>query len=181
MKNENIARRSLLGGLAAAPLAVSQARAAVTGPPKWKLVVACDHAGFPLKGPLVKTLQSWGHTVKDVGTYSTDPVDFPDIAQKLCDEILSGRSQRGIMVCGTGVGATIAVNKVRGMRAALCHDTYCAHQCVEHDDVNLLCMGAWIIGPKVAEEILAAYLKATFSTDEDFRRRVRKLGEMEQR
>lgn len=182
MKNENLARRSLLGGLAAAPLAVSQARAAVTGPPKWKLVVACDHAGFPLKGPLVKTLQSWGHTVKDVGTYSTDPVDFPDIAQKLCDEILSGRSQRGIMVCGTGVGATIAANKVRGIRAALCHDTYCAHQCVEHDDVNVLCLGAWIIGPKLAEEVLNAYLNARFaSEDPDLKRRVEKLKEMEKK
>ena len=113
--------------------------------------------------------------------HSADPVDFPDIARKVCDEVLSARAQRGILVCGTGVGACIAGNKVRGIRAALCHDTYSAHQCVEHDDVNLLCMGAWIIGPKVAEEILSSYLNATFSTDEDFRRRVRKLGEMEQR
>ena len=182
MKDENIRRRSLLGALAAVPLAVSQAHAAVTGPVNWKLVVACDHAGFPLKGPLIKTLQSWGHTVKDVGTYSADPVDFPDIAQKLCDEILSGRSQRGIMVCGTGVGAAIAVNKTRGMRAALCHDTFCAHQCVEHDDVNVLCLGAWIIGPKLAEEVLNAYLNARFaSEDPDLRRRVQKLREMEKK
>ena len=147
-----------------------------------KVAVASDHAGFPLKGPVIGALQSWGHTVKDVGTYSPDPVDFPDIAQKLCDEILSGRCQRGIMVCGTGVGAAIAVNKVRGMRAALCHDTFCAHQCVEHDNVNVLCMGAWIIGPKLAEEVLNAYLHADFaSEDPDFNRRVQKLQEMERK
>jgi ribose 5-phosphate isomerase B len=135
-----------------------------------------------MKAPLVKTLQSWGHAVKDVGTYSTDPVDFPDIAQKLCREILSGRLQRGIMVCGTGVGAAIAVNKIRGMRAALCHDTFCAHQCVEHDDVNVLCLGAWVIGPKLAEEVISAYLHARFaSEDADLVRRVRKLQEMEKK
>jgi len=181
MKDEGMARRRLLGGLAAAPLAAAQGRAAA-GPAKWKLVVGCDHAGFPLKGPVIQTLQAWGHTVKDIGTYSTLPVDFPDIAQRLCNEILSGRSQRGIMVCGTGVGAAIAVNKVRGMRAALCHDTFCAHQCVEHDDVNVLCLGAWIIGPKLAEEVLNAYLNARFaSEDADLKRRVQKLMEMEKR
>lgn len=146
-----------------------------------KLAIGSDHAGFPLKGPLAEVLRSWGHTVKDCGTFSTDPVDFPDIAQRVTGEILSGRAQRGILVCGTGVGACIAGNKVRGIRAALCHDTYSAHQCVEHDDVNLLCIGAWIIGPKVAEEVLTAFLNARFSTDEDFRRRVQKLSEMEKR
>ena len=177
MNHERIARRRILGGLAAAPLA-----AAASEPAKWKLVVGSDHAGFPLKGPLIKTLQSWGHGVKDIGTYSADPVDFPDIAQKLCAEIQSGRAQRGIMVCGTGVGASIAVNKVKGMRAALCHDTYCAHQCVEHDNVNVLCMGAWIVGPKLAEEILHAYLNARFaSEDPDLARRVRKLEQMEKK
>jgi len=106
-------------------------------------------------------------------------VDFPDIARLICDEITSGRAERGIMICGTGVGATIAGNKFRGIRAALCHDTYSAHQCVEHDDVNLLCMGAWIVGPKLVEEILQAFLNARFSDNEDFRRRVRKLEEIE--
>jgi ribose 5-phosphate isomerase B len=134
-----------------------------------------------MKDPVVKLLRGWGHTVKDCGTFTPDPVDFPDIARKVCDEVLAGRAQRGILVCGTGVGAAIAGNKVRGIRAALCHDTFSAHQSVEHDDVNLLCMGAWIIGPKLAEEILAAYLNATFSTDPDFRRRVKKLEEMEKR
>ncbi|MBI4877084.1 MAG: ribose 5-phosphate isomerase B [Acidobacteria bacterium] len=144
-----------------------------------KLVIGSDHAGFPMKGPVMELLRSWGHPLTDCGTYSTDPVDFPDIARKVTAEILAGRAARGILVCGTGVGACIAGNKVRGIRAALCHDTYSAHQSVEHDDVNLLCMGAWIIGIKLAEEILKAYLNATFSTSEEFRRRVRKLGEME--
>jgi ribose 5-phosphate isomerase B len=168
-------RRNFIGQVAAAPLA------AATADKKMSLAVGGDHAGFPMKGPVIALLRSWGHTVRNCGTYSADPVDFPDIAQRVCSEITSGRAQRGILVCGTGVGACIAGNKVRGIRAALCHDTYSAHQCVEHDDVNLLCMGAWIIGPKVAEEILAAYLNAKFSTDEDFRRRVRKLDEMEKR
>jgi ribose 5-phosphate isomerase B len=179
MKDQTMARRRFLGGLAAAQVAASEAHAA-TGPAKWNLVVGCDHAGFPLKGPAIEVLKSWGHTVKDIGTYSTDPVDFPDIAQKLSAEIRSGRCQRGIMVCGTGVGAAIAVNKIRDMRAALCHDTFCAHQCVEHDNVNVLCMGAWIIGPKTAEEVLKAYLNARFaSEDPDLKRRVEKLRQME--
>lgn len=172
MPDRNFARRRFLGGLAAAPLAAAASN-------KMKLAVGADHAGFPLKGPVVALLRSWGHTVNDCGTFSTDPVDFPDIAKKVCGEVLGGRAQRGILVCGSGVGACIAGNKVRGIRAALCHDTFSAHQCVEHDNVNLLCMGAWIIGPKVAEEVLAAYLNATFSTDTDFRRRVQKLDEME--
>jgi len=144
-----------------------------------KLVVGSDHAGFPAKPPMLDQLRSWGHTVNDVGTYSTAPVDFPDIAKKVCGEILTGRAQRGIMICGTGVGAAIAGNKIKGIRAALCHDTFCAHQCVEHDNVNLLCLGAWIIGPKLAEEIVRAFLSARFSPDEDFRRRVKKLEELE--
>jgi len=166
--------------LAAAGVATEPALAAAAAPGQpMKLVIGCDHAGFPLKGPLIELLRAWGHTINDVGTYSAAPVDFPDIAKKVCGEILSGRSQRGIMVCGTGVGAAIAGNKIRGIRAALCHDTFCAHQSVEHDDVNLLCLGAWVIGVKLAEEILRAFLNARFSTDEDFRRRVRKLEELE--
>ncbi len=162
-------------GVVTTPAIASASR---TGQPM-KIVVGSDHAGFPLKGPVLELLRSWGHTVNDVGCYSAAPVDFPDIAKKVCGEILSGRAQRGIMVCGTGVGAAIAGNKIRGIRAALCHDTFCAHQCVEHDDVNLLCLGAWVIGVKLAEEVLRAYLNARFSTDEDFRRRVKKLEQLE--
>jgi ribose 5-phosphate isomerase B len=144
-----------------------------------RLAIGSDHAGFPLKGPVIELLRSWGHSVKDLGCFSTQPVDFPDIARQVCEEIKGGRADRGIMVCGTGIGAAIACNKIRGIRAALCHDTYSAHQCVEHDDVNVLCVGNWIIGIKVAEEILQAFLNAKFSTSEEFRRRVRKLEEME--
>ena len=146
-----------------------------------KLAIGSDHAGFPMKGPVMDILRSWGHSVKDCGSYTPEPVDFPDIAAAVCDEVKNRRAERGIMVCGTGIGACIAANKVSGIRAALCHDTYSAHQCVEHDDANVLCMGAWIVGIKVAEEILRAYLGAEFSASEEFRRRVRKLGEMERR
>ena len=144
-----------------------------------KMVVGGDHAGFPLKGVVIKLLQSWNHTVKDCGSFTPEPVDFPDIAMLVCDEIKSARAERGIMVCGTGVGAAIAGNKIHGIRAALCHDTYSAHQCVEHDNVNLLCLGAQIIGSSLAQEILNAFLNARFSTEEQFRRRVRKLDEMD--
>jgi ribose 5-phosphate isomerase B len=106
-------------------------------------------------------------------------VDFPDIAKLVTDEIKSGRAERGIMICGTGVGASIACNKTHGIRAALCHDTYSAHQCVEHDNVNVLCIGAQIIGVSLAEEILTAFLNAKFSTAEEFRRRVRKLDALD--
>ncbi|HZK97011.1 MAG TPA: ribose 5-phosphate isomerase B [Prolixibacteraceae bacterium] len=144
-----------------------------------KLAIGSDHAGFPLKNQLVKLLQSWNYSVKDVGSFTPDPVDFPDIALLLADEIISGRAERGIMVCGTGVGAAIACNKIQGIRAALCHDTYSAHQCVEHDNVNVLCIGAQIIGLSVAEEILNNFLNARFSTEEQFRRRVQKLDQFD--
>ena len=144
-----------------------------------KLVIGSDHAGFPLKGPLVKLLQLWNYSVNDVGSFTPEPVDFPDIALLLADEIISGRAERGIMVCGTGVGAAIACNKIQGIRAALCHDTFSAHQCVEHDNVNVLCIGAQIIGLSIAEEILNNFLNARFSTEEQFRRRVKKLDQFD--
>ncbi|HSB16618.1 MAG TPA: ribose 5-phosphate isomerase B [Bryobacteraceae bacterium] len=168
-----IGRRVFLGS------GVAGAVAAAPGVRAMRLAIGSDHAGFPLKGPVIEMLRSWGHSVKDLGCFSTQPVDFPDIARQVCAEIKGGRADRGIMVCGTGIGAAIACNKIRGIRAALCHDTYSAHQCVEHDDVNVLCVGNWIIGIKVAEEILHAFLNAKFSTSEEFRRRVRKLEEME--
>jgi len=144
-----------------------------------KLVIGSDHAGFPLKGPLMKFLKSFNYSIKDVGSFNPDPVDFPDIALLLADEIKSGRADRGIMVCGTGVGAAIACNKIPGIRASVGHDTYSAHQCVEHDNVNVLCMGAQIIGQSIAEEVLMNYLNAKFSTEEQFRRRVQKLDEFD--
>ncbi|HLZ26412.1 MAG TPA: ribose 5-phosphate isomerase B [Chloroflexota bacterium] len=144
-----------------------------------RLVVGGDHAGFALKGPVVEVLRGWGHTVTDVGTHSQAPVDFPDIARTLCALIQRGEATRGIMVCGTGVGAAIAANKLRGIRAAVCHDVYSAHQCVEHDDVNVLCLGAQIVGDQLAFDLLRAYLAAEFSTSAEFRRRVAKLDELE--
>ncbi|HEU5101474.1 MAG TPA: ribose 5-phosphate isomerase B [Roseiflexaceae bacterium] len=145
-----------------------------------KLAIGGDHAGFPLKGLVIEFLRAQGHEVEDFCTHSLDPVDFPDIARTVCEAVRSGAAERGIMVCGTGVGACIAANKIPGIRAALCHDTYSAHQSVEHDDVNVLCIGAWIVGIRMVEEILRAYLAAEFSTDEEFRRRVRKLAVLEQ-
>jgi ribose 5-phosphate isomerase B len=144
-----------------------------------KLAVGGDHAGFPLKGPVIEFLRSQGHEVEDFGAHSADPVDFPDIARLVCAAVRDGAAERGVMVCGTGVGACIAANKIPGIRAALCHDTYSAHQCVEHDDVNVLCIGAWIVGIRVTEEVLRAFLAAEFSTAEEFRRRVRKLSDLE--
>lgn len=144
-----------------------------------KLAIGGDHAGFPMKGPVIELLRAKGHDVTDYGTFSLDPVDFPDIAAKVCAAVRAGAAERGILVCGTGVGAAIAANKTPGIRAAVCHDAFSAHQCVEHDDVNLLAIGAWIIGIKVAEEIIDTFLTAEFSTDPDFRRRVQKLHDME--
>jgi ribose 5-phosphate isomerase B len=144
-----------------------------------RLVVGGDHAGFALKGPVAEALRAWGHDVTDVGTHSAEPVDFPDIAHQLCSIIQQGEAERGIMVCGTGVGAAIAANKHAGIRAAVCHDVYSAHQCVEHDDVNVLCLGAQIVGDLLAFDLLRAYLAAQFSTSEEFRRRVAKLAELE--
>ena len=144
-----------------------------------RVVVGGDHAGFALKGPVVEALRAWGHDVSDVGTHAPEPVDFPDIARELCSMIQRGEAERGVMVCGTGVGAAIAANKHAGIRAAVCHDVYSAHQCVEHDDVNVLCLGAQIVGDQLAFDLLRTYLAAEFSTSEEFRRRVAKLADLE--
>jgi ribose 5-phosphate isomerase B len=143
------------------------------------LAVGCDHAGFPLKGALIEFLRSQGHAVEDCGSFDPAPVDFPDIAGAVCARVRSGLATRGILVCGTGVGACIAANKIPGIRASVCHDIYSAHQCVEHDDVNVVCIGAQVIGLKVAEDCLRAFLAAKFSTEEQFRNRVAKIAVME--
>ncbi len=148
-------------------------------PAKMSLAVGGDHAGFALKGPLIDFLRSLGHTVEDCGSFDPAPVDFPDVTWAVCERVRQGRAQRGILVCGSGVGACIAANKIPGIRASLIHDIYCAHQCVEHDDVNVMCIGAQIVGRWLAEDLVRTYLAATFSTNEDFRRRVAKLAEME--
>jgi ribose 5-phosphate isomerase B len=145
----------------------------------FSIAVGGDHAGFALKGPLVDFLVSLGHQIQDCGSYDPAPVDFPDIAKKVCNQILERKAERAVLICETGVGACIAANKVPGIRASLCHDIYSAHQCVEHDDVNVVCIGAEVIGIKLAEDCLRAFLAANFSTDEQFRRRVAKLAEFE--
>jgi ribose 5-phosphate isomerase B len=144
-----------------------------------RLVIGSDHAGFGLKGTVLEHLRTLGHEVIDVGSYDPDPVDFPDVARKVAAAITEGRAERGLMVCGTGVGASIAANKMKGIRAAVCHDVHSAHQAVEHDDVNVMCVGAQIVGAWLAKDLITAYLNAEFSTDEDFRRRVAKLHEMD--
>ena len=144
-----------------------------------RIALGNDHAGYGMKAEVMSILKSLGVEVINHGCDSPEPVDFPDIARKVCDSVRQGKADRGIMVCGTGVGAAIAANKIPGIRAAICHDVHCAHQGVEHDDVNVMCLGAQIIGPWLAKDLIAAFIKAQFSTDEDFRRRVRKLHELE--
>lgn len=144
-----------------------------------RVAVGGDHAGFPLKATVVNALEKMGHEVTDYGSYNSNPVDFPDITRTVSAAVLSGEVDRAIMVCGTGVGACIAANKIPGIRASVCHDIYSAHQCVEHDDVNIMCVGAQIIGPVLVVELLESFLKAEFSTEIEFRRRVEKLNEIE--
>jgi ribose 5-phosphate isomerase B len=144
-----------------------------------RLVIGSDHAGFALKAAVVDHIKQLGHEVVDVGSYDDKPVDFPDIARRVAAAIKGGEAERGLMVCGTGVGAAIAANKMKGIRAAVCHDVHSAHQSVEHDDVNVMCIGAQIVGPWLAKDLISAYLGAEFSTNEDFRRRVEKLHQMD--
>ncbi len=144
-----------------------------------RLAVGGDHAGFLIKEPIIGMLRAWGHTVEDFGTHSVEPVDFPDIAHRVCDAVRSGRAERGILICGTGVGAAIAANKHGGIRAAVAHDVYSAHQSVEHDDVNVLCVGAQVVGLKLAADLLRAYTGARFAGDARFARRLEKLRQLE--
>jgi ribose 5-phosphate isomerase B len=144
-----------------------------------RLVIGSDHAGWLLKKNVMEHLAALGHDVADIGSFDDQPVDFPDIARGVAARVTSGAAERGIMVCGTGVGAAIAANKMKGIRAAVCHDVHSAHQCVEHDDVNVMCIGAQIVGPWLARDLITAYLGASFSTDPDFRRRVAKLHDMD--
>jgi ribose 5-phosphate isomerase B len=144
-----------------------------------KIVIGSDHAGFAVKQGVIAHLRNRGHDVTDVGSFDPAPVDFPDIAQALTAQVLSDSAERGIMVCGTGVGAAIAANKVKGIRAAVLHDAHSAHQAVEHDNVNVMCLGAQIVGPWLARDLVDIYLAAQFSADPDFRRRVAKLSAME--
>ena len=141
-----------------------------------KIAVAVDHAGFPLKQLAIDTATAAGHETIDLGTHSTDPVDYPDTARAAAAASREGRADRALIVCGSGAGIAVAACKFPGVRAAVCHDTYTAHQAVEHDDVNVLCLGGRVIGPALAEEIMTAFLKAEFSGEE---RHVRRLGKIE--
>jgi ribose 5-phosphate isomerase B len=145
-----------------------------------KIAIAGDHAGYPLKAALLPHLRALGHDPVDLGTDSPDKsVDYPDFAAAVAREVLSGRAERGIVVCGSGVGACVAANKFKGIRAGLCHDTYSAHQGVEHDDMNVLCLGARIIGLSLAFEIAAAFTSARFSDEDRHKRRLKKVQDLE--
>jgi ribose 5-phosphate isomerase B len=144
-----------------------------------RLAVGCDHAGFPLKKEILPILAELGHSVEDVGTFSTEPADYPDYARKVAEAILTGECERGIVLCGSGVGASVAASKIPGIRAALCHDTFSARQGVEDDDLNVLCLGARVIGPMLAFDVLRAFLAAKFSGAERHVRRVAKIQRIE--
>jgi ribose 5-phosphate isomerase B len=144
-----------------------------------KIAVASDHAGYELKTLLLPWLREQGHEAADLGTNSSAPVDYPDFARAAGRAVTAGQAERGLIICGSGVGACIAANKMKGIRAGLCHDTFSARQGVEDDDMNVLCIGARIIGPELAKDVIAAFLKARFSHLERHARRVRKILEIE--
>ena len=146
-----------------------------------RIAIGSDHAGFCLKESLVAVLGEAGHDVVDKGTHSEAAVDYPDYAEAVAIAVRSGEVERGIMICGSGVGASVAANKVAGVRAAVCHDTYSAHQGVEHDDMNVLVLGARIVGTSLATELATAYLGATVSDKERHRRRMEKVRRLEAR
>jgi ribose 5-phosphate isomerase B len=143
------------------------------------VAVATDHAGFPLKGRVLEALRKAGHQAIDLGTNSTDPVDYPDYARAVAHAVLEGRADRAVLICGSGAGACVAANKFLGIRAATCHDSFSARQCVEDDDVNVLCLGARVIGPELAMDVVRDYLSATFSGAERHRRRLAKIAGFE--
>jgi len=146
-----------------------------------RITIGSDHAGFELKKVLIRSLEAQGHQVKDVGTNSEAPVDYPDYAEAVAVSVLRGDSERGILICGSGVGASVAANKIPGVRAGLAHDCYSAHQGVEHDDVNVLVLGSRVIGPELAKDLCATFLKARFTGEERHQRRLNKILSIEQR
>ena len=147
-----------------------------------RVALGADHGGFPLKAELLPWLFSQGYEVLDLGAHELDSADdYPDFAEAVAQAVASGQAQRGILICGSGVGASIAANKVPGVRACLCHDTYSAHQGVEHDDINVLCLGARVVGSELARELVAAFLKARFTGEERHRRRLEKVLAIERR
>ena len=147
-----------------------------------RVAIGADHGGYAIKDELKSFLESLGHETIDVGAYALEPADdFPDFTKPLAESVASGRADRGIMICGSGVGAAVAANKVKGIRASVCHDTYSAHQGVEHDDMNVLCLGARIVGIELARELTGAFLSAEYVPEERFQRRLDKVLDMESR
>ena len=146
-----------------------------------RIAVGADHAGFTLKQEIAESLREQGHDVVDVGTDSTAPVDYPDFAEKVALAVRDGRAERGVLICGSGVGASVAAGKVPGIRAAVCHDTYSAHQGVEHDDMNVLVLGGRIVGPALAHELVQAFVAARFTQEERHLRRLAKVKAIEAR
>lgn len=149
-----------------------------------KVAVGCDHAGFPLKDAVIESVRALGHEVLDVGTFSNDAVDFPDFTKKVGELVQSGEAERGILICGSGIGAAIAANKMKGVYASICHDTYSAAQGVMHDAMNVLCMGGRVIGPELVKVLVPAFLNADYLGDkpggERLARRVGKIRKMEE-
>ena len=145
-----------------------------------KVAIAADHAGYRLKQELIPSLRALGHEVTDLGTHSTDPVDYPDVAESLARAVLGGAVERGVLLCGSGVGASVAANKLPGIRAGLCHDSYSAHQGVEHDDMNILVLGARVIGVELARELVRVFLDARFTHEQRHERRLGKITALEE-
>jgi RpiB/LacA/LacB family sugar-phosphate isomerase len=146
-----------------------------------RTAIGSDHAGFEMKTMLVRFLRELCEEVVDVGTHTPDPVDYPDFAEAVGKAVFEGRADRGVPICGSGIGASVAANKIHGIRAGLCHDTYSAHQGVEHDDMNVLVLGARVIGPAMAQEVIAAYIGAKFTNEERHLRRLNKVKALELR
>jgi ribose 5-phosphate isomerase B len=146
-----------------------------------KIACGFDHAGYPLKEAVLDVLRAEGHEVLDLGTDSDEPVDYPDVAVGVGEAVRDGRAERGVLVCGSGAGVAVAATKMIGIRAATVNDTYTAHQAVEHDDVNVLCLGARVIGPALAADILRAYAGASFAGEERHRRRLEKVNAIERK
>jgi len=144
-----------------------------------KIACAFDHAGFPLKQQVLEIVEAEGHEAIDLGTNSTDPVDYPDVARAAAGKVRDGGAERAIVVCGSGAGVAVAACKVPGIRSACAHDTYTAHQCVEHDDVNVLCLGARVIGPALAADVIRSFLGASFTGEERHVRRLAKIQAIE--
>ena len=146
-----------------------------------KITIGSDHAGFALKKVLMEHLQKSGHQLTDVGTASTAPVDYPDYAEAVAQGVLHGGTERGILICGSGVGASVAANKIPGIRAGLCHDSYSAHQGVEHDNLNVLVLGARVVADELAKDLCTIFLNARFTAEDRHQRRLAKIQLIEQR